>query len=254
MKSCRMTIRVVGLDLTTSSRKGTAYAVLTQELNIEAEGLVTDDAAIIALAEEQHPALVAIDAPLSLPLGLCCLEESCTCRPVSPGHGRQCERELSALGIGCYYTTKRSVIKAMVYRAMALKEKLKGQGCAVIEVYPYASRVRLFGKLSRKTTVAGRRALQERLHRLIPALPTPQELLLSHDVLDALLAAYTGFLYINGQTEALGDPAEGLLYIPISPGSNLLDLSESDIIPPGGENGPARPTDETEPRRGGAHR
>ena len=211
-----MTIRVIGLDLTTSSEKGTAFAVLTKEMDIVADGVVSDDEEIIALVEEQRPALIAIDAPLSLPLGLCCLEESCPCRPVSSRKGRQCERELSALGIGCYYTTKRSIIKGMVYRAIALKGKLEGRGFTVIEVYPYASRVRLFGKLPRKTTAAGRRALQERLRRLIPVIPPPQGSLLSHDALDALLAAYTGVLYIKGQAQALGDPAGGLLYIPIS--------------------------------------
>jgi predicted nuclease with RNAse H fold len=220
-------MRVIGLDLTTSPEKATAYAVLTRETDIVAEGLVTADEGLIALAEEHRPALVAIDAPLSLPLGLCCLEESCACRPVSFGKGRQCEQELSALGIGCYYTTKRSIIKGMVYRAIALKEKLEGRGIAVIEIYPYASRRRLFGKLPRKTTVAGRRAFQEKLRCLIPAIPTLQESSLSHDALDALLAAYTGVLYIKGQTRALGDPAEGLLHIPAADTgcSDLLDLS-----------------------------
>jgi predicted nuclease with RNAse H fold len=209
-----MMTRVIGLDLTTSPARKTAFAILTKEMDIVAEGVVADDEEIITLAEEQRPALVAIDAPLSLPLGLCCLEESCACRPVSSRKGRQCERELSALGIGCYYTTKRSIIKRMVCRAIALKEKLEKRGFDVIEVYPYASKVRLFGRLPRKTTVAGRRALQERLRRLIPAIPSPQESLLSHDILDALLAAYTGILCIKGQSEALGDPVEGLLHIP----------------------------------------
>jgi predicted nuclease with RNAse H fold len=211
-----MTKKVIGLDLTASPEKATAYAVLTKEMDVVAEGLVTDDEEIITLAEEQHPILVAVDAPFSLPLGLCCLEESCPCRPASSRKGRQCERELSALGIGCYYTTKRSIIKGMVYRAIALKGKLEERGFAVIEIYPYASRVRLFGKLPRKTTVAGRRALQERLRCLVPAIPSPQESLLSHDTLDALLAAYTGILYSKHQTKPLGDPAEGLLHIPIS--------------------------------------
>ena len=209
-------MKVVGLDLTTSPEKATAFAVLTKEMDIVAEGFVNRDEEVIALAAEQRADLVAVDARLSLPLCLCCLEEDCNCRPVSPRKGRQCERELSALGIGCYYTTKRSIIKGMVYRAIALKEKLEGRGFAVVEVYPYASKVRLFGKLPRKTTVAGRRALQERLRRLIPAIPSPQKSLLFHDALDALLAAYTGVLYIEGQTEALGDPAEGLLHIPLS--------------------------------------
>lgn len=211
-----MTTRVLGLDLTGSPEKASAFAVLTKEMDIVAEGFVTGDEEIIALAEEHRPVLVAVDAPLSLPLGLCCLEESCPCRPVSSRKGRQCEGELSALGIGCYYTTKRSIIKGMVYRAIALKGKLEERGFALIEIYPYASRVRLFGKLPRKTTVAGRRALQERLRHLIPTIPSPRESLLSHDALDALLATHTGILYVKCQTKALGDPVEGLLHIPLS--------------------------------------
>jgi predicted nuclease with RNAse H fold len=206
----------VGIDLTTSARKKTACAVLDAELHLQDRVSLGSDEEIAAFVEAHRPALVAIDAPLSLPLGLCCLEETCSYQPVSPRKGRQCERELSALGIGCYYTTKRSIIKGMVYRGISLKTELEKQGHTVVEIYPYASRLRLFGPLPRKTTVAGRRALQALLQRFIPSVPSPQEDLLSHDALDALLAAYTGFLYDCGETDALGDPAEGLLHIPTS--------------------------------------
>lgn len=204
----------IGIDLTTSPGKETTGAVLDAELYLRDRALLGSDEEIVAFVEAHRPALVAIDAPLSLPLGLCCLEETCPCQPVSPRKGRQCERELSALGLGCYYTTKRSIIKGMVYRGIRLKAELQRRGFTVIEVYPYASRVRLFGPLPKKTTVAGRRVLQEGLRRLIPAMPSPQENLLSHDTLDALLAAYTGSLYACGETDALGDPSEGLLHIP----------------------------------------
>ena len=205
----------VGMDLTTSPKKKTACAVLDADLRLQDRVLLGSDEDIVAFIEVHRPTLVAIDAPLSLPLGLCCLEETCSCQPLSSRKGRQCERELSALGIGCYYTTKRSIIKGMVYRGISLKADLERQGRTVIEVYPYASKLRLFGLLPRKTTVAGRQALQALLQRLIPSVPSPQEDLLSHDALDALLAAYTGFLYDCGGTEALGDPSEGLLHIPI---------------------------------------
>lgn len=206
----------IGIDLTTSPRKQTACAVLDADLHLQDQVLLDSNEKIMALAEAYRPALVAIDAPLNLPLGLCCLEETCSCQPVSPRKGRQCERELSALGIGCYYTTKRSIIKGMVCRGIRLKADLERRGHTVIEIYPYASRLRLFGRLPKKTTVAGRRALQEGLQRFIPSVLSPQEALLSHDALDALLAAYTGFLYDHGETKALGNPAEGLLHIPIS--------------------------------------
>jgi predicted nuclease with RNAse H fold len=206
----------IGIDLTTSHKKKTACAVLDAELHLQDRMLLGSDEEIMAFVEAHRPALVAIDAPLGLPLGLCCLEETCSCQPVSPRKGRQCERQLSALGIGCYYTTKRSIIKGMVYRGIRLKAELDKRRHTVIEIYPYASKFRLFGPLPRKTTVAGRRALQALLQRLIPSVPSPQGDLLSHDALDALLATYTGFLYDCGETEALGDPSEGLLHIPTS--------------------------------------
>jgi predicted nuclease with RNAse H fold len=205
----------IGIDLTTSPKKKTACAVLDTEPHLQDRVSLGSDEEIAAFVEAQRPALVAIDAPLSLPLGLCCLEETCSCQPASPLKGRRCERQLSTLGIGCYYTTKRSIIKGMVYRGIRLKANLERRGHTVIEIYPYASKVRLFGPLPKKTTGAGRRALQALLQRLILSVPYPREDLFSHDALDALLAAYTGFLYDCGQTEALGDSAEGLLHIPL---------------------------------------
>lgn len=204
----------IGLDLTTSARRRTACVALGEGLDTFDWGLCGGDEEIIVFVGRHRPAIVAIDAPLSLPRGLCCLEETCHCQPVSNRKGRRCERELSQLGIGCYYTTKRSIIKGMVYRGIRLKEELSSRGFVVIEVYPYASKVRLFGRLPPKGTAEGRKALQRHLRKLIPVLPPPEESLYSHDLLDALVAAYTGYLYNQGETEPLGEEAEGLIHIP----------------------------------------
>jgi len=113
--------------------------------------------------------LVAIDAPLSLPNGLCCLEESCSCQPRARVKGRSCERELARLGIPCYFTTKKSIIKAMVYRGIRLRTELEAMGYEVIEVYPYASKVRLFGKpIPAKLKPAGLAFLKQHISQLLP--------------------------------------------------------------------------------------
>lgn len=177
-------------------------------------GLLRTNDDIIGAAEEHRPCLVAIDAPLSLPRGLCCLEGSCPCQPLSAAKGRDCERELARLGIPCFFTTKKSIIKEMVYRGIALKKELSSRGFGVIEVYPYATKVRLFGKpIPSKVKPAGLRFLRNRLAALIPAL-TPYLELLSHDLCDAVVAAYTGYLHHHGHERALGDPEEGLIYMP----------------------------------------
>ena len=158
---------------------------------------------------------MAIDAPLSLPRGLCCLEEACPCRPAAPDGLKAAEHELFRQGISLYATTKRSIIKRMIYRAMGLRRTLEERGIPVIEVYPYASKVRLGGKakMPKKTTPAGRQWLRERLAELVPGL-AECSVRLGHDQLDAIVAAYTAYLYDRGQAEGVGDPDEGLIWVP----------------------------------------
>ncbi len=110
---------------------------------------------MVALLGFYSPQVIAIDAPLSLPLGLCCLEEGCLCQPKSFRKNRQCDQELRRQGIPCYPTTKKTFIKDLIYRGIELKtsigHELK-QANQVIEVYPFASKVRLFGTTMRDRT------------------------------------------------------------------------------------------------------
>jgi len=158
--------------------------------------------------------VVAIDAPLSLPKGLCCLEESCPCQPRGEVKGRSCERELAKLGIPCYFTTKKSIIKAMVYRGIRLKSELESMGGEVIEVYPYASKVRLFGKrLPPKSKLAGLAFLKQHISHLLPSI-TPYIDGFNHDMCDAAIATYTAFLHSQGKTELCGEAEEGAICLP----------------------------------------
>lgn len=204
-----------GIDLASSLQKPSAYALLKEDLSVGYLRYLHTDAEIISEIERDNPTLVAIDAPLSLPQGLCCLNRDCTCKPISEAKGRLCERELAKSGIPCYFTTKRSIIKEMVYRAIALKEELLARGFKVIEVYPYASKVRLWGKpIPKKTTPEGLRFLVEHLAVVIPDIIRYQAKL-DHDLCDALLATYTAYLHYRGKTEEIGDPKEGWIYIPV---------------------------------------
>jgi len=204
----------IGIDLTSSPRRLSAYAVLNQGGALADVGLAREDAELLALAERWRPRIVTVDAPLSLPRGLCCLEEACPCRPVAPDGLKAAERELFRQGISLYATTKRSIIKAMVYRAIGLRRILEVRGIPVIEAYPYASKVRLWGKgMPRKTMPTGRRWLCERLERLVPGL-REHEGSLGHDQLDAVVAAYTAYLYDCGLAEGVGDREEGLIWVP----------------------------------------
>lgn len=205
----------VGIDLTSSPKKPSAYGALGKGLEIYYPGFLSTDSEIIAAIDRDRPLLVAIDAPLSLPKGLCCLEEGCPCQASSRGKGRLCERELAKLGIPCFFTNKKSIIKKMVYRAIALTRELIDRGHDVIEAYPYASKMRLFGKpIPKKTTPTGLRFLKDRLSVLIPCID--RDSLKNHDLCDAVIAAYTAYLQHQEETKLIGDPEEGLISIPSS--------------------------------------
>ncbi len=206
--------RFAGIDLTSSPKKASAYALLGADLRIRSLKSLSTDPEIIATVERDRPTLVAIDAPLSLPQGLCCLNEDCLCYPVLIGKGRLCERELARQRIPCYFTTKKSIIKEMVERALNLKTEFSARGYEVIEIYPYASKVRLWGKLiPKKTSAEGLEYLKVHLTGIIPDL-AQHKAKLGHDLCDAVIAAYTAYLHYQGKTEPIGDPDEGQIYIP----------------------------------------
>jgi predicted nuclease with RNAse H fold len=179
-------------------------------------GSLAKNSDIIAIINIFLPRVVAIDAPLSLPLGLCCPEESFSRQSKSPEKDRQCDRELRQQGIPCYPTGKESFIKNLICRGIELKTKLTCLGFQVIEVYPYASKVRLFGKtIPKKSTPQGVSLLKERLGNLLPGLK-PYLSMFDHNLCDASVAAYTAFLYYQNMVDVLGNKEEGLIIIPSS--------------------------------------
>jgi predicted nuclease with RNAse H fold len=203
-----------GIDLTSSPNKPSAYALLGVDLRILSLQFLYTDSDIIAAVEYAQPALIAIDAPLSLPRGLCCLNEDCLCHPASSGKGRLCERELASMRISCYFTMKRSIIKKMVYRAIDLRKELAARGLEEIEVYPYASKVAMWGKpIPKKTSAEGLEYLKVHLTSIIPDL-AQHKAKLDHDLCDAIIAAYTAYLHNHGKSEPIGDHDEGPIYVP----------------------------------------
>ncbi len=215
-----------GIDLTSSPGIASACICLDGGLNAVYQGWEGSDEAIIAAVTASPAQIVAIDAPLCLPEGLCCLEQSCGCRPSSRLKGRWCERELARLGMPCYFTTKKSIIKEMVYRGLGLKRRLERAGLEVIEVYPYASKVRLFGRPpAAKSTRSGIEWLRDNLKRLFSDASGVDTW--DHDMCDAAIAACTAFLYYHGATEKIGRAEDGFIYIPdrSAAGARLLGLS-----------------------------
>ena len=204
----------LGIDLTSSENKPTACAVLDHGASLLRLTHVATDDEILALAEDYQPSIVAIDAPLGFPKGMCCLEGSCSCRSEWEFKGRECEREIIDQGISIYVTTKRSFIKPMIYRGIKLTGALRQRAHEIIEVYPYASKVYLFGKpIPKKTTREGLRFLVDRISDRVAGLTVHRQRL-DHDLCDAIVAAYTAYLASVGRTKALGLEDEAQIVVP----------------------------------------
>jgi predicted nuclease with RNAse H fold len=196
-----------GVDLTSAEAKPSACLELDSRSQLVHFGFLTKNRDMTALLGLYSPQVIAIDAPLSLPLGLCCLDEGCPCHPKSFRRNRQCDRELRRQGIPRYPTIKKTFIKDLIYRGIELKTSISRevkQAGKVIEVYPLASKVRLFGTtIPRKTTRQGMGFLREKLGDILPAL-RPYLDMFDHDLADIAVAAYTALLYHQNGAEALG--------------------------------------------------
>lgn len=201
-------MKAVGIDLTSSEKK--ASGIVIHENGHYDYGLAKTDYDIIKTCV--GASIVAIDSPLRLPEGFCCLEIDCSCHEGKP-NGRSCERELVRRGIPLYFTTKKSIIKEMIYRAMKLADIIGRD--KVIEIYPYAIKVMLFGKpVPSKSTKEGLLALKEKVAKALN-IPLCDLIPLNHDVIDALLACYVAGLYTKGQTESVGNTSESSIVIPL---------------------------------------
>jgi predicted nuclease with RNAse H fold len=207
-----------GIDLTSTEAKPSACLGLDGESQLVYLGFLTENRDIVALLNFYSPQVIAIDAPLSLPLGLCCLEQSCPCEPKFPRKNRQCDQELRQQGIPCCPTSKKTFIKDLIYRGIELKTRIGRevkQVSQIIEVYPFASKVRLFGKtVPRKTTKQGMSFLRDKLGDILPSLK-PYSGMLDHNFYDAAVAAYTALLRHRKKVDTLGSSEEGVIVIPI---------------------------------------
>lgn len=200
-------MNIIGLDLTSSDKKPSGVA--SYDGHVYNYYLPRTDRDILQLCQDAD--VVAIDSPLKLPRGFCCLEASCDCHLGKPT-GRSCERGLASMGIPLYFTTKKTIIKDMIHRAMRLVDILGGD--KVIEIYPYSIKVILFGKpVPKKSTTDGLLRLKGLISTTVN-IPLADLIPLNHDICDAILAAYTGYLYTQNKTLSVGDPEESPIVIP----------------------------------------
>ena len=206
---------VLGVDLRSSPKHPSAVTALDSHAEVTYLGTAHADAELVQLIQTLQPSLIAIGTPLGLPDGLCCLETSCVCQSSSHQRkGRLLELELSRMGISCFFTGKGSIISSLIYRGIKLSRELSDMGFEVIEVYPHATKVVLFGgKVPPKNSAQSLAFMKEHLPGLITGL---ERYLPSMDrnLYDAVVNGYTAYLHSQDGTDLLGNQKEGLLALP----------------------------------------
>ncbi|MEM1522249.1 MAG: DUF429 domain-containing protein [Thermofilaceae archaeon] len=200
----------LGVDLAGSSKRPTGMCLLDENLNAKT-WIVYSDEEIIRAATELHPSVVAIDAPLSLPLGRSSLDDR------TGPHFRECDMALRRLGIK-FFPITLGPMRALTARGMQIKTDLEKRGYTVIEVYPGGAQDVL--RIPRKS--AGLEALQSGLEKLGIKLANSSA---GPDELDAVTAAYVGLLYLSGEAIALGGK-DGSIIMPKPPPEFLKERQE----------------------------
>lgn len=229
---------VAGVDL--AAGRGTTEVALLELVDgaalpifrAQAHRAVTSDEEILAVLAGARPAVIAIDAPLTLPRMVAdALRRDGRATGASAGrpdasasspYTRQAERDPIWAELGLR-PLPVSFLGGLTFRAITLVPKLRAllPESAVIEVFPTAT-LRALGvgptmegtKRGAKTSIAARAATQQGLARYIAGLPSPARELLGADLLDALAAALTAVACTSGQFRVIGEADEGQIVLP----------------------------------------
>jgi predicted nuclease with RNAse H fold len=221
----RSRICILGLDLAGSPRRPTGFCVLSgRRVQV---GHLYGDEDIFATVAAATPQLIAIDAPLALPAGRCCLRDTCACAGTT--HFRVSDYELRRLGIR-FFPMTLGPMRQLTQRGMQLKVTLEARGIRVIETYPGAAQD-IWG-IPRQRDVPGlRRGLSHfRLRGLARTERSPH-------VLDAVTCALVGKLYLDGGAWSIGSPDEALMILPSLPLAEMMCKQQET---PAGSTTPAR--------------
>lgn len=200
----------VGIDLAGVPHRETGVAILRDGVLTYLAPAGEDEPIIAVVAAAGAGAIVAINAPLTLPRGRCCLDDDCPCRHDPGTRSREVERELLRMKVPVLAT---ALIKVLARRGYRLAATLRAAGYAPLEVYPFATLKLLGLPTAGKRTQLGRRRIHHALQPLVPGLDHPDA---SEHQLDAVVCAFTAHLWRQGQTRTVGADDEGQMIIPSS--------------------------------------
>jgi len=196
-------MKVIGIDLAGVEKRDSGICIIDEKLEAKTFTLKSNDG-ILESTIKVKPEIIAIDAPLSLPFGRCCLKDSCSCR--MKGHLRQCDKELHKMRIK-FFPLTLGPMRKLTERGIKLKKILEDKDFKVIEVYPGGAQDILNIPRKQKGISELKKGLMAIGIKGISKVTSDHEL-------DAVTSAFVGKMYMESDYLALGDPKEGLIIMP----------------------------------------
>ncbi|MDI6904086.1 MAG: DUF429 domain-containing protein [Candidatus Bathyarchaeia archaeon] len=179
---------ITGIDLAGKPENPTGWAVWKNK-RVETSLIYTNNEILEGITRNK-PAIIAIDAPFSLP---------------KKGILRKADKEMIRRGYRVF-PPKLPAMRTLTVRAIELNKLIAEKGYKTIEVHPTSTRKAL--NMPSKDW----RKIQTSLKSI--GLEGDQVRNLTPHELDAITAALTAYLHLQNQTEALGDKEEGYIIIP----------------------------------------
>lgn len=159
--------------------------------------LVYKNEEIVRKTVESKPKIVAIDAPLSLPVGRKSIEQRTSV------HLRECDKELLRRGIR-FFPVTLGPMRKLTSRGIFLRKTLERKHLKVIEVYPGGAQDIL--KIPRKQQGLSR--LKAGLEKL--GMKGLNDEMNDHE-LDAVTCALVGKLYLEGEAAVYGTREQAII-------------------------------------------
>ncbi|MDI6847885.1 MAG: DUF429 domain-containing protein [Candidatus Bathyarchaeia archaeon] len=179
---------ITGIDLAGKPENPTGWAIWKNK-RVETSLIYTNNEILEGITRNK-PAIIAIDAPFSLP---------------KKGILRKADKEMIRRGYRVF-PPKLPAMRTLTVRAIELNKLIAEKGYKTIEVHPTSTRKAL--NMPSKDW----RKIQTSLKSI--GLEGDQVRTLTPHELDAITAALTAYLHLQNQTEALGDKEEGYIIIP----------------------------------------
>lgn len=191
----------MGIDLAGVSHRSTGMAVMGKDSRGAEHTIRHTDEEILDYVRQYAPAIIVIDAPLSMPKGRTSLETR------SNVHFRECDRELAKRHVK-FFPITLGPMRKLTARGIQIAKLLRASSYHVFEGYPGAAQDIL--NIPRKGK--GVAALAKGLR----SLDIEFDYKASHDELDAITCALVGIMHLKGRSELIGSKDEGQILLPFA--------------------------------------